>query len=92
MRQFAWTTKQKPIPTWNIVRDDKVIVLSGKYKKQTGIVLKVLKNKNKVIVKDVNLKFITIDDEEGTGKMRKVIKKEAPIHVSNVALIDPETQ
>ena len=38
----------------------------------------------------MNLKYITVDDEE-MQRVKKVIQKESPIHISNVALIDPET-
>ena len=52
--------------------------------------LKVIRKKNQVIVKGVNMKYITVNDEEGQRR-RKVVQKEFPIHVSNVALVDPET-
>ena len=50
LRYFAWTPIQKPLKKWNIVRDDMVEVITGKYKKQQGKVIKVLRNKNQVIV------------------------------------------
>ena len=42
------------------------------------------------MVQGVNLKFITVDDEE-MQRRKKVVQKEFPIHVSNVNLVDPET-
>ena len=73
------------------MKDDLVEVNSGKYKKAQGKVLRVLRNKNQVVVQGVNLKYITVDDEE-MQRRRKVVQKEYPIHVSNVNLVDPETQ
>ena len=43
---------------------------------------------NQVTVAGANLKFKLVDDEEGTRR-RKTIRKEFPIHVSNVQLVDP---
>ena len=89
-RGFAWTPIQKPLKQWNIVKDDTVEVLSGKYAKTQGQVLRVMRKKNQVIVKGVNFKFLTVEDEE-MQRRKKVVQKEFPIHVSNVALIDPES-
>ena len=65
-------------------------VISGRYKKNQGKVLKVYRDKNQVLVAGVNLKYKKVDDEEMVRR-RKTVQKEAPIHVSNVSLIDPET-
>jgi len=90
-RSFAWTPVQKPIKKWHIVKDDTVEMLSGRYAKQQGQVLKVHRKKNQVTVKGINLKFLTIEDEE-MQRRKKVVQKEFPVHISNVALIDPETK
>ena len=90
-RQFAWRPVQVPFKSWNVVKDDFVEILTGKYKRQQGQVLNVNRKKNQVTVKGVNLKFITIDDEE-MQRRKKVVQKEFPVHYSNVALIDPETK
>ena len=89
-RGFAWTPVQKPIKNWNIVREDNVEVIAGRYKKTQGRVLHVNRKKNQVTVKGVNLKYLTVNDEEMVRRT-KVVQKEFPIHVSNVSLIDPET-
>jgi len=89
-RGFGWTPKQKPIKNWTIVKEDRVEMLSGRYKKQQGKVLYVNRKKNQVTVSGVNLKYITVDDEE-MQRRKKVVQREFPVHVSNVALIDPET-
>ena len=51
--------------------------------------LKVLRKKNQVVVQGVNLKFKKVQDEEMVQRT-KTLQKEHPIHVSNVALIDPD--
>ena len=53
--------------------------------------LKVLRKTNQVIVQGVNLKFITVEDEE-MQRRKKVVQKEFPVHISNVALVDPEAK
>merc|ERR1712226_1401275 len=89
MRMFWWTPIQKPLRRWNIVSGDQVQVLSGRYKKQQGKVLKVNRQKNTVVVQGINMKFKVVEDEENT-RVKKTVQKESPIHVSNVALIDPQ--
>ncbi|MBM7795407.1 50S ribosomal protein L24 [Pseudoglutamicibacter albus] len=77
-----------------IKKDDLVQVLSGKDKGLQGKVLKVIPSEQRVIVEGVNV--VTKHNREGqtergskTGGIEKV---EAPIHVSNVAIVDPETK
>jgi len=41
-----------------------------------------------VTVSGVNLKFKMVADDENT-RVKKAIQKEAPVHISNVSLIDP---
>ena len=89
-RGFAWTKKQEAVKKWNIVKDDEVEVISGRYKGQRGKVIKVKRNKNMLIVKGVNLKYQAVDDEEMVRR-RKIVQIEGPVHYSNVALICPET-
>lgn len=66
---------------------DKVIVLSGKHKKQIGILLKIFKKKNFVLVKGVNLikKHIKPTKHQSKGKINI---EEGPIHISNIAFFD----
>ena len=88
-RAFAWQPVQKPLTKWHIVKDDVVEVISGRYKKTQGKVIQVIRKKNQVVVQGVNLKYITVEDEE-MQRRKKVVQKEFPLHVSNVSLIDPE--
>ena len=68
---------------------DKVIVTTGKDKGKTGEITTVFPKENKVIVGGVNMvKRHTKPSQESAGG---IISKEMPIHVSNVALVDPKT-
>ena len=51
--------------------------------------LKVLRKTNQVVVAGVNLMFKKVQDEEMVQRT-KTLQKEHPVHVSNVALIDPD--
>ncbi|MBI5586135.1 MAG: 50S ribosomal protein L24 [Deltaproteobacteria bacterium] len=67
-------------------KNDKVMVIAGKEKGKVGKILKVLPEKNRVIVEKVN--YIKRHSRPG-GKVSKggIIEKEAPIQVSNLMLI-----
>lgn len=73
-----------------IKKNDNVIVISGNYKGKTGKVLKVFKCEDRVIVEGVNLRK---RHSKPTQKNPQggITEKEAPIHVSNVMIIDPKT-
>ena len=71
---------------FHVRKDDLVQVIAGKEKGKSGKVLKVLLNKNRVVVEKIN--FIKRHSRP-TGKTRQggIIQKEAPIHISNVLLL-----
>lgn len=72
-----------------IKKGDKVIVITGKDKGKTGEVTKAMPKENKVIVSGINLaKRHQKPSQENAGG---VVSKEMPIHVSNVALVDPKS-
>ncbi|HRE45700.1 MAG TPA: 50S ribosomal protein L24 [Terricaulis sp.] len=73
-----------------IRKDDTVIVIAGKDKGRSGKVLKVLPKEERVVVEGVNLikRHTKPDVANPNGG---VISKEAPLHLSNVALRDPQT-
>lgn len=72
----------------NIKKGDKVKVISGDDKGREGVVQEVLVSKRRVIVEGINM--ITKHEKPSAGKPEGGIKKtEAPIHISNVMLIDP---
>ena len=72
-----------------IKKGDQVIVTTGRDKGKQGEVLRAMPKTNKVVVQGVNMvKRHTRPSQTNAGG---IISKEAPIDVSNVALIDPET-
>lgn len=70
---------------------DKVVVIAGKDKGKEGKIIKTLKNDNKVVVEGINMvtKHVKPSAQNENGG---IIKVEAPIHVSNVMIIDPKTK
>lgn len=73
---------------FHIRKGDTVIVISGEYKGTQGRVLQVLRAKDRALVEGVNLmKKHTKPDANNT--QGGIIEKEAPIHISNLALVDP---
>ena len=70
-------------------KGDKVIVTTGKDKGKTGEITTVFPKESKVIVAGVNMvKRHTKPSQVSAGG---IVSKEMPIHVSNVALVDPKT-
>ena len=70
---------------------DKVVVIAGKNKGKEGKIIKTLKNDNKVVVEGINMvtKHVKPSAQNENGG---IIKVEAPIHVSNVMILDPKTK
>ena len=72
---------------FKIKRGDEVVVRTGKDKGKTGSVRRVLRKEERVIVEGVNMiKRHTRPSQTQPGG---IIEREAPIHISNVALADP---
>ncbi|MDE2029301.1 MAG: 50S ribosomal protein L24 [Alphaproteobacteria bacterium] len=69
---------------------DKVIVLTGKDKGKTGEVTSVFPKDNRVIVSGVNMVSRHTKPSQANPQ-GGIVKREAPIHASNVAHIDPKT-
>ncbi len=69
---------------------DTVRVMSGRDRDKEGKVLKIIKDKDRVVVEGVNIiqKRVKPSAENPQGG---IVEKEAPIHISNVMLVDPKT-
>lgn len=74
----------------NLKVGDKVIVIAGSNKGKEGTIKKVLKKENRVIIEGVNMvkKHQKASGNESGG----ILEIEAPIHASNVMIIDPKTK
>ena len=71
--------------------DDEVIVIAGKDKGKTGKVLRVDPKRERVFVQGLNMVKRHQRPLPGRPNMQVgVIEKEGPIHISNVALVDPK--
>ena len=68
---------------------DKVVVVAGSNKGKEGKITKILDSK--VIIEGVNIvkKHLKPKNNNGTGE---IVEVEAPIHASNVMLVDPKTK
>jgi large subunit ribosomal protein L24 len=71
-------------------RDDEVIVIAGKDKGKTGKISKVLAN-GKVIIEGVNTVKKHQKPNPQAGVTGGIVEQEAPIEVSNVAILNSET-
>ena len=74
----------------HIKKGDTVFVVTGEYKGQKGRVLEVIRKTNKAIVEGINLisKHTKPNSKHPQGG---IIKKEAPVHLSNLMLVDPSS-
>ncbi len=74
-----------------IRRDDEVVVLAGKDKGKQGKVLSVLASEDRLVVDGVNMIKKHTKPNPQLGEPGGIIEKEASIHVSNVAIVNPAT-
>jgi large subunit ribosomal protein L24 len=74
---------------WKIKKGDRVTVLTGRDKGKTGEVMRVLRDEGRVVVQGVNV--VKRHQRPSAAGPGGIIEKEAPIHVSNVAHVDPKT-
>jgi large subunit ribosomal protein L24 len=73
---------------YKVKKGDKVAILSGKDKGKIGEILKMIPDRQRAIVQGVNMvKRHTAPSQAGAGG---IVEKEATIHVSNIALLDPK--
>jgi large subunit ribosomal protein L24 len=77
-----------------IKKGDKVIVISGRDKGKTGRVLTVLTDTNRVIVEGVQrvTKHVKAGQTQRGTQTGGIETVEAPIHISNVMVVDPKTK
>ena len=75
---------------FHIRKDDTVKVISGEYKGDEGKVLEVYPDKNKALVEGINVVKRHTKPNAATPN-GGIVEKEAPVHVSNLMLVDPKT-
>ncbi len=74
----------------NFKKNDKVKVIAGNDKGTVGRILKIFTKTERVIVEGVNLRKRHTKPNQ-TNPQGGIIEKEAPIHVSNIMIIDAKT-
>ena len=76
-------------PKLRVKKGDTVVVLSGRDKGKQGEVLKVLPAEGRAFVQGVNI--VHRHERPGPRSQGGIVEKEAAIHVSNLAHVDPKT-
>ncbi|MBU6310667.1 50S ribosomal protein L24 [Patescibacteria group bacterium] len=71
----------------HVKKGDTVVVLTGTDKGKTGAILRSIPKENKVVVAGVHIRSVHTRSNKGKGK-GTVVKKEMPIHASNVRKAD----
>jgi len=68
---------------------DKATIISGKYKGQTGKIIDIIGNQNKVKIENINMKtkHVKPKDSEDKGSIRQI---EGTIHYSNIKVIEKQ--
>jgi large subunit ribosomal protein L24 len=71
-----------------IKKGDKVVVLSGRDKGRNGEVVRVLPREDRALVRGVNV--VKRHQKQSMKEEGGIVRKELPIHLSNIALADPK--
>ncbi|CAL8981481.1 50S ribosomal protein L24 [Rhodoplanes serenus] len=71
-----------------IRKGDKVVVLTGRDKGRTGEVIEVRPTENRALVRGVNM--VKRHQRQSANQEGGIISKEAPVHLSNLAVADPK--
>ena len=71
-----------------IRKGDKVVILAGKDKGKTGSVLSVIPTETRALVQGLNL--VRRHTKQTASQDAGIFTKEAPIHLSNLALVDTQ--
>jgi len=77
--------------TMKLKKGDQVVVIAGKDKGKTGSITKVSPATNRVVVAGINMMKKATKPDQQTGEGGGILEKEAPIHASNVMMLDPKT-
>ncbi|POF31558.1 50S ribosomal protein L24 [Roseibium marinum] len=71
-----------------IKKGDTVVVLTGRDKGKSGEVIQILTSDNKALVRGINM--VRRHQKQTQAQEAGIVAKEAPIHMSNLALADPK--
>ena len=70
----------------HVKKNDQVMVISGEHRGKTGRVLRVINDKNRVVVEGINM--VKRHTKPRANQQGGIVEKEAPIHASNVKKVD----
>ncbi|GAB4841577.1 hypothetical protein Ancab_022291 [Ancistrocladus abbreviatus] len=90
---MGWKAAQKLIQNWKILRGDNVMIIRGKDRGESGIIKRVIRSQNRVIVegKRLNLDKWWLSSALPSQSL-SLNAVEAPLHVLNVQVLDPVTK
>jgi large subunit ribosomal protein L24 len=77
---------------FKIKKNDQVMVISGRDKGKRGRVIEVLTKEGKVMVEGINIKKKHVRPNRQRGIAGGILEREAPIEISNVMVLDPNTR
>ena len=78
-------TKLKQKQKLHVKIGDNVKVISGFYKNKSGEIIKIYPRTGKILIKGLNIKVKHCQPED-SSKVGEIVRREAPIHHSNVKL------
>ena len=78
------------VKKFKIKKGDRVVVVSGRDRGKQGEVLRVVRKEDRLVVQGINM--VKRHSRPSAGHPGGIIDKEAPIHISNVAHVDPVDQ
>jgi large subunit ribosomal protein L24 len=70
-------------------KGDQVVVVSGRDRDKKGEIIEVRPKENRVVVRGVNI--VKRHERQSAKSQGGIVEKEAAIHASNVAIVDPKT-
>ena len=73
-----------------IKRADRVVIITGKDKGKRGVVRRMVTKDDRLVVEGVNM-VKRHQRARQQGQQSQIVEREAPLHISNVMLIDPNT-
>ena len=71
-----------------IKKGDKVVVITGRDKGRAGEVIRVMPKEHRALVRGVNI--VARHQRQSASQEGGIVRKEAPIHLSNIAIQDPD--
>jgi large subunit ribosomal protein L24 len=89
MKKDKGRSDKRFTPKFKLKQGDKVVVISGSNKDKTGEILQVFPKESRVIVDGVNI--VKKHQKPTNENQGGIVEMPAPIHISNVQLLDPKT-